>query len=178
MDISDVDKINILQNLLIERYNASHKMRDRSLKFTLWVFGYIVLLNGWLVINSATLSTDQKFAFTFLTIVVTVFTFFFIRDIKRGVYINRNVIIKIEDTLGLYDKGKYHTSEQILPNEYKNNQQSGKRGHFATIYAWIGFTCLLTIIVIWWGQVFMGVSKENGNSRLDQNKNEIQIFYK
>lgn len=175
MDFSDVDRINILQNLLNERYNASHKMRERSLKFTLWVFGYFVLSNGWLIINGTTLSADQRLAFTFLALMVAIFTFFFIRDIERGFNNNRTVMINVEKAFEFYDKDKYLQSEQVLPDEYKNKSKSKGRGHFATLYVWIVFTCLLTIIVIWLGYFQMHESKENMKSGVELKKNDIQI---
>ena len=44
MKINEDSKIDILRDLLKERYEASHKMRDRSLKFAIWVLGFGIAL--------------------------------------------------------------------------------------------------------------------------------------
>lgn len=169
MDISDNNKVIILQSLLIERYNASHKMRERSLKFSLWVFGFIVMANGWLITYGASLELYQRVTFTVFTIIIFLFTIYFLRDIKIGFNNNRKVIIKIEKALGCYEKGEYLESESLFPIEYKTTNSSVTKGHFATIYAWVIIACLLTIASIWVGTMsdYYNVDKnENTDTEL------------
>ena len=161
MEFTDVDNANILQNLLNERYIASHKMRERSLKFTLWLLGYVAILDSWLVISGSSLFLNQKIALTILTLTITTLTLFFLHDIEKGFIFNRKIIIKIEDALGFYEVNRFIKSDTILPRDYKKLHNSYFKGHFSTINAWIILVFLLTIILIWWGHLANDISGTN-----------------
>jgi hypothetical protein len=46
MGISEEKKIDVLLSQLQERYDALHKMRDRSMQFVLWILGFGLGLAG------------------------------------------------------------------------------------------------------------------------------------
>lgn len=50
MHLNENQKLQVLLADLQERYNASHKIRERSIKFTLWISGMAIGL-GWLLIS-------------------------------------------------------------------------------------------------------------------------------
>ena len=50
MKISEEKKLDVLLAQLQERYDALHKMRDRSMQFVLWILG-LGLGMAWLLIN-------------------------------------------------------------------------------------------------------------------------------
>jgi len=56
MIINENQKITVLLSLLNERYNASHQMRERSLKFAMWVIGFVIIAIPWLLLNRALLT--------------------------------------------------------------------------------------------------------------------------
>ena len=59
--LNEDQKLQVLITELQERYNASHKIRERSIQFTLWISGMAIGL-GWLLISQQTLVLTQKIA--------------------------------------------------------------------------------------------------------------------
>jgi hypothetical protein len=55
MEIPEDQKIKVLMAQLEERYTASHKMRDRSMQFGLWILG-LGLGMAWVLISKVTLT--------------------------------------------------------------------------------------------------------------------------
>jgi hypothetical protein len=56
MEIPENQKIKVLMAQLEERYTASHKMRDRSMQFGLWILG-LGLGMVWVLISKVTLTS-------------------------------------------------------------------------------------------------------------------------
>lgn len=50
IQLNNDQKLQVLITELQERYNASHKIRERSTQFTLWISGMAIGL-GWLLIS-------------------------------------------------------------------------------------------------------------------------------
>ncbi len=63
MKISEERKIDVLLAQLQERYDALHKMRDRSMQFVLWILG-LGLGMSWLLIKGTALRWPQQWAIT------------------------------------------------------------------------------------------------------------------
>lgn len=149
MQIHESDKVNILLNLLNERYNASHKMRERSLNFAIWILGFVVVSIGWLLLNGARLTASQGCALTVIVIVIGIITFWFLQAIKKGFDKNMEVMINIEQALGCYKQGLYNDSKALFPNEYKYVKKQPLSSHFISIYVWIIVAAVVTIFMIW-----------------------------
>lgn len=149
MEINDDKKVDILLALLKERYDASHKMRDRSLKFTLWISGFAIAII-WIVLNDVYLGHTQKLLLTFLVIIIEILTLIFLTSISSGFDNNRNVMISFERALGCYELGKYIKENSIYPNDYKDTKKKGS-SHFISLYVWIIAIGILVILVIWSG---------------------------
>lgn len=159
MRIDEKDKINILLNLLTERYNASHRMRERSLNFALWILGFGVAI-AWLLLSGVSLTIFQKVVLTIFVIVVSTLATYFLHSIKKGFDNNKELIIDIEQALGCYEEGVYINSKSLFPEEYRENIEElpGFRKvlrllgfHFVSIYIWIiGITSMI-ILLIWFG---------------------------
>ncbi len=153
MEINENQKITVLLSLLNERYNASHQMRERSLKFAMWVLGFVIIAIPWLLLNRELLTSYIKWSFSIIILILGFFSYWFLIAINRGFNRNRRLLIKIEKALGCYEKNAYIESEQLFPKEY-NQQCNGKRKinwtyHFITIYAWIFIAIVLVIFFIW-----------------------------
>jgi hypothetical protein len=142
------DKIGILLNLLNERYHASHQMRERSLKFAMWILGFVIVAIPWLLFHQE-LSQCAKLTLTILLLIIGVITYLFIRAIHLGFNKNWKLIIKIEEALGCYEKGLFVNSIQLFPEEYKNVQKIFPTSHFTLIYIWIVIAVILTGFFIW-----------------------------
>jgi len=147
MDLSEDQKFQVLFAELQERYNASHKIRERSIRFTLWISGMAIGL-GWLLITQKTLMLSQRIALTLLILALFAGTLFFIMGLKRGFRKNRESMINTERALGMYDSGAYFEGIPLLPEEY--SQLKGKwSDHFHTLYVWLILVALALIILTW-----------------------------
>ena len=142
-------KIEILLDLLNERYHASHQMRERSLKFAMWILGFIILSTPWLLLNRQMLNSNIKWVFSIIIIIAAIFSFWYLRAIHIGFNSNQKVLIDIEEILGCYEKGLYIDSKQLFPDEYKRIKRFSLKNHFFTIYSLIGVGVSIIIVLIW-----------------------------
>lgn len=147
MKINENKKVDILLNLLNERYNASHKMRERSLNFTTWILGFGIALS-WILLSQITLNLAQRIIFTIFVIVLGSFTIKFLRSIEIGFDKNRKVMIRIERILGCYKLNEYSDNEPLFPDEYRGFNKKGT-WHFRSLYIWISLISILLIVFIW-----------------------------
>ena len=147
MEISEEKRLDILLAQLEERYEALYKMRDRSMQFVLWILG-LGLGMSWLLINKETFTLEQKILISILLIVLGVTTLYFVCSIGRGFNVTRQIIIKLETSLKLYDKNYYNISDSILPQEY-SSKKTGLNGHFKTLNTLIIIVLLSLIILTW-----------------------------
>lgn len=149
MSINEHNKIEILLDLLKERYEASHNMRDRSLKFAIWILGFGIALI-WILLNGVSLGVVQKIILTVFVVIVGFLTGIFLKSIDKGFVNNRKVMIRIEEALGCYEKGIYVEDGPLFPDEYKDLSKK-KTAHFTSIYNWLAVMGLVIISVIWLG---------------------------
>lgn len=149
MNINEDNKIDILLGLLKERYEASHKMRDRSLKFAIWILGFGIALI-WILLSGLSLGLVQKIILTVFVVIVGFLTGIFLKSIDKGFVNNRKVMIRIEEALGCYENGVYVENGPLFPNEYKDLSKK-KTAHFTSIYNWLVVMGLVIISVIWLG---------------------------
>ena len=147
MEISEEKKLEILLSQLQERYEALHKMRDRSMQFVLWILG-LGLGMAWLLINDTALKLQQKFPITVLLLIMGLVTLIFIKAIERGFKANKKIIIRIEKILKLYEKDYYGIDESILPTKF-SCQKIGWTSHFKTLYTLLIVVFLFLIIITW-----------------------------
>jgi len=172
MKIYNKDKITILLNLLNERYDASHKIRERSLKFTIWIMGFAIALI-WILLNAVTLAIYQKWVLTVLVVVIAGITFWFLYALEKGFDNNRKVMITLEEVLDCYKKGAFIASKTLFPSEYKELKKKSRFAHFKSIYILIFPIAILLICLIWLEpaqqhQKKMGVALENQkNEKVD-----------
>lgn len=147
MGLSEDQKIQVLLAELQERYNASHKIRERSIQFTLWISGMAIGL-GWLLITQKTLMFSQRIALTLLILALFAGTFYFIMGLRRGFRKNRESMINTERALGMYEPDVFLDGISLLPEEY--SQLKGRwSGHFYTLYVWLILVALSMLILTW-----------------------------
>jgi len=141
------DKLKILLAELQERYAASHKIRERSLQFTLWISGMAVGLS-WLLISQKILAFAQQIALTLLIVVLFGGALHFIMGLQRGFQNNRKAMITIERVLGMHEASVFLPNTPLLPPEYEKTE--GKwSSHFCTLSVWLGLVTLALLILIW-----------------------------
>jgi len=147
MEISEKQKLDVLLAQLHERYDALHKMRDRSMQFVLWILG-LGLGMAWLLINDTALTCLQQVAITVLLVLLNITTLYFVYAIECGFKTNRHITIKLETILKLYEKDSYGINEPILPTKF-SHKKIKLTGHFKTLYAII-FVVFITLILLTW----------------------------
>ena len=174
MKISEEKKLDVLLAQLRERYDALHKMRDRSMHFVLWILG-LGLGMAWLLINETVLTCVQKCAITVLLLVLGIVTFLFVYAIGRGFKANREVMIRTETALELYEKDCYGISESILPPKF-SCQKIGWTGHFNTLYGLI-IIVFLTLILLTWTNPYK-LKSMGARAPLDPNQIHTQTIIK
>jgi Ca2+/Na+ antiporter len=149
MNINDDEKISVLINMLNERYKAEHNMRDRSVNFTKWILGLGIALL-WILLLKTDLNSFTKFFSSAFIVIYSALSFWFLLEICKGFKNNRNIIIRLENALRLYEKGDYLNNETILPQEYKK-PYSKKRvpSHFLSLYGLLLILAVFLICLVW-----------------------------
>jgi len=174
MIIPDDKKIDLLSAQLQERYEALHRMRDRSMQFVLWILGLGLGL-AWLSISELVFTFVQKLAITVLLGVIGIVAIAFVHAIARGFRANREVMIRIEGALCLYDPDCYGTVGPILPSRF-SSLKTGWTGHFAMLYILIGVIILL-LLVLTWTNPCSSAPRGSGTSP-NQTEHKVQVLVK
>jgi len=146
MEISDNKKIDILLHLLSERYTASHRMRERSLNFAIWILGFGIAMI-WMLLSEISLTFSQKIILTIFAVIIGCLTKKFLNSIEVGFDRNRNVMIKIEEVLRCYESNVYCNSP-LFPQEYKNLDKK-ETSHFISLYLWLWTIVGMVMALIW-----------------------------
>ena len=147
MDLNEDRKLLVLLADLQERYNASHKIRERSIQFTLWISGMAIGL-GWLLISQKELVIPHRVALTLLVVALFAGTIYFLMGLRRGFRRNREAMINCERALGMHDPGVYLADEPLLPLEYSRTNRKWS-DHFHTLYAWLILVAMSLLILTW-----------------------------
>jgi hypothetical protein len=147
MELTAEQKFQVLMAALQERYDSSHKIRDRSTQFTLWISGLAIGL-AWLLVSEAALSVPQRLALTLLAAVLYLGALVVVRALQRGSCGNRDAMIRVERALGMHEKGCYLPDTSLLPDQY--SQTKRKWSHDScTLPLWLSLVALTLVILIW-----------------------------
>lgn len=149
MNLDENQKFQVLITELQERYNAAHKIRERSIQFTLWLSGMAVGL-GWLLICQKTLGLSQRLALTLLVLALFTGALYFMLGLLRGFRKNRQAMINCERALGMHDSGAFLTDRPLLPKEYSRMNRKWS-DHFSTLCAWLILVAMALFILTWAG---------------------------
>lgn len=133
--------------LLKERYESSHKMRERSYSFAIWILGYGIAIS-WVLLNNSNLKRFEQMLFTVFILAIGYLTYNFIWAIDKGSENNRNVMIKLEESLGCYHKSAFIENETIYPEKYRDPSYKAT-SHFNLLYKWIFSVSLFVLMIIW-----------------------------
>lgn len=147
MQIPDDKRVEILLALLKERYEASHKMRERSYQFSAWILGFGIALI-WLILSRPEICLNQRVVLTFVVVATGLLAFQFLRSIDKGFASNKAVMIRIERILGCYDQNLYVEGESLYPKQYETNRKNSF-SHFLSLYALLAAVGLAVIALLW-----------------------------
>lgn len=145
--LNDEQKFQVLLSQLQERYCSSHKMRDRSTQFALWISGLAIGL-AWLLISQSGMTLMQRIALTLLIAALSIGSFIFIKGLQKGFKNNRDAMIECERLLKMYEPGSYVKDCTILPKAYSQNKHRWS-DHFNTLIVWISIVVLSLVILTW-----------------------------
>lgn len=151
MNINDDKKVDILLSLLNERYDASHRMRERSLNFAIWILGFGIAV-AWMLLRDINLSISQKVVLTIFIVIIGYLTRKFLLRIEVGFNANKEVMVTLEEALECYEQNKYIEDKSLYPEKYRKSE-STKTSHFKSLYEWIWVIIVLLISLIWLGQI-------------------------
>lgn len=147
MQLAEDQKFQALSQQLQERYAAAHRMRDRSMQFTIWLSGLAIGL-AWLLIGQTTLSAFQRIALTFLIAALWFGAGIFVLGLRKGFQSNRKAMIRSERALALYDRDAYLANDSLLPSAYEHT--NGKwNDHFSTLCIWLVVVGALLMALTW-----------------------------
>lgn len=147
MKLSDEQKTQVVISALEERYKAAHNMRERSMRFTLWLSGLAIPI-GWLLIEKQKLILSQKLALALFILALFGGTIWFLLGLQRGFQKNREVMIRCEKALGLHQTGDYLADRPLLSSEYGSSRRKWS-DHFSTLSVWLLTVALSLFILIW-----------------------------
>lgn len=147
MRLNEDQKLQVLLAVLQERYDASHKIRERSIQFTLWLSGMAIGL-GWLLISQQELVLPHRVALTLLVLALFAGTIYFLMGLRRGFRKNREAMINCERALGMHDSGIYLTDGPLLPSEYNRTNRKWS-DHFHALYVWLILVAASLLILTW-----------------------------
>jgi len=154
--LDDDSRLTVLLTLLNERYAASHKMRERSTRFALWIIGFLIAAGSWLILNDMEMVLGDRVKLTVITVIVAYFSYNYIIDIKRGFDRNWKVIITVEEALGCFEESTLIEGRRLFPEEYKHPVQSGIHGHFGTTIALLVVAFVVLELLLWYGITLAG----------------------
>jgi len=147
MKVPEEKKVDVLLALLKERYEASHKMRERSYSFLVWILGFGFALI-WLIVSREPLCFYQRLVLTILVVVMFLLAIIFLRSIDTGFMRNKDIMIRLEKTLGCYEKGLYTEQHSLYPDEYQN-QKKTKVSFFVSLYILLCSFGIGIIALLW-----------------------------
>lgn len=148
MVLNDEKKLQVVLAELQERYNASHQMRERSVRFTLWIAGMGIGL-GWILVSKE-IHFPQQVAITLLIFALFLGAVYFLAGLRRGFQKNREVVVRCERALGMHEPGVYLTGRSLLPGEYGQIRCKWS-DHFRTLSLWLLIVATSLLILTWVG---------------------------
>lgn len=147
MDWSEDEKLKILLAGLQERYHASHRIRERSMQFMLWISGIAVGL-CWILISQKALSPTQQIVLSVLIVILFGGVLHFTLALRKGFENNRKVMIKFETILGLHTPGLFLSDGPLLPAEYCQTKRRWS-DHFCTVCGWLVLVAMALLVLTW-----------------------------
>jgi hypothetical protein len=152
MEISDEKKVDVILSLLQERYNASHAMRERSERLTIWIVGLAFTVIWFLLLKGPTFTSTQKVLLSAVVAVIGGLVFWHQVGISKGFHRNRTAMIVMEEALGAYEEGLYVSQKALLPADYPVIARFPSRKsltyHFVITYLWIAVVLIVLILLI------------------------------
>lgn len=152
MSLSDDQKAQVLMRALDERYKAMHVVRERAQSVAIWSLGTLLVASGWMVQKEASFDLNVRIVITILVFAAFyVLKEHYIRDLDKTFQSQHRVAVRIERTLGLYDRGVF-SEESMYPEVWMTDSADKKqRGFFFANYRLLYVGVFIFLAVLWLG---------------------------
>lgn len=144
-------RIDILMQALGERYNAQHKIRERTQSVGVWSIGLSAATSGWFLQSGVQLSLMGRIYLIIGTVVAYgALRYAFLADLEKGFNTQQRVAARIEEELGLYTVDPLGSGQTpIYPQTWRSAGQDGSPGgFFASTYLLIYISAALLAVSV------------------------------
>lgn len=146
-ETANPEKMTVALALLQERYNASHRIRERSDRYLLLGAGWAAAVLWYAVQCTQGIGTTQKLLAAFATLCMGTLMLLLQCALFRGFRNNHRAISRLEQAVGAYARSAGDAAAAHLPREYRMAPYRRPRwsDHFCIVLVW---TAVMTVIVI------------------------------
>jgi len=114
MEISQINKVEVLIALYQTRISSMDQIRNRGYQMILWMSGIFAFVLGILSKSSIDINVSHRVGLIAMLICTYVVILHQLNILRSGFLKHRDILIKIENSLKLYDKGVY-CEEALYP---------------------------------------------------------------
>jgi hypothetical protein len=135
---------------LDRRYEGIEKIRERVYNISIWTLGIFLGAAGLIVQGNVQLDWPAKIFLAVAEAFALVAILFYIKDLERGFRNQFQVVVQIEQILGLGKQGFFAPEEELYPSEWAQaGTKLGKGQFFRNTYLllYLGAVILLFAIV-------------------------------
>lgn len=131
------EKIQLLTSALEERYEALHIIRSRVENMGIWSLGILLATGGWFFQTDISFTPFEKLLLIVVILVAfLILRFRYLADLNKGFKSQQRVTVRLEKSLGLYEKGVFDDeADSIYPEGWQNaGKEDGEGRFFQTTY--------------------------------------------
>jgi hypothetical protein len=149
MEISEQDKVKILLAQLDRRYDGIEKIRERVYSISIWTLGIFLGAAGLIVQGNVQLDWPAKIFLAIAEAFALVAILFYIKDLERGFRNQFQVVVQIEQILGLGKQGFFAPEEELYPSEWaQTGTKLGKGRFFRNTYLLLYLGAVILLFAI------------------------------
>lgn len=139
----------ILLKELVGRRQALSEIRNTAYKIVAAVAAAGITL-FWLLLTERQLTVIQTIFLSLFVIILTFFVYVFLTSLHKGFQNNREIMVKLENCLGLYEN-------RLLPEDFKSTQV--RRSDFLSMTKLFVLFIAFFVIFVSWSQYIFALSQ-------------------
>ena len=148
-DLASGSSQELLHKELVGRRQALSEIRDTAYKIIAAVAAAGITL-FWLLLTERQLSVTQNIFLSAFVIILTCFVYFFLTSLHRGFQNNREIMVKLETCLGLYEN-------HLILEDFKSTRV--KRSDFLSMVKLFVLSIAFSVIFVSWCQYIFALSQ-------------------
>ena len=143
----EINKQNVLLSLLTLRNDDLKSLRDRIYRTSIFTVTLFMVFIGWIVESKTHYDLTKTLFLTIAVFGIWISNFITIWGLRNRFNDSRKSLIRIEQSLALYEKGIYHPDGQSLwPSNW---QKEIKSGRIEKLILLVTITAAVTVIFTW-----------------------------